>query len=378
MGFVLLLVPLLAACSTEPPAARPPPAVGVVTAHFEDVGREADFRGRVQAARTAEVRARVTGIVLEREFEEGQQVEAGDPLFRIDARPMNAALARARAQVEAAEADLRLARLTADRLAPLAGTRAVSAQRHDEATANVQAAEAALALAKANVTTAGLDVEFSRVTAPITGRIGAAQVTEGALVTAGTNTQMATIVQMDPIFVDLTVPVDQLRAYRQAVRDGRLERRGASEVALFLSDGWTYPHRGTLAFTDVTVDPATGSTLVRASFPNPDNDLFPGMYVRARISGGVTERGVLAPMQAVSRGSDGPTVRIVEDGVVRVRPVELGGEHGDRIVVTHGLNEGDHLVVDGLQRASEGAAVSEVEWVASRSEPTVHAESGAH
>lgn len=373
---VLLLTAALVGCASSEPVHEAVPAkVGVVSATSSSIPVEAELRGRVQASRTSEVRARVTGIVLERVFEEGDTVTQGDVLFRIDPAPMRATLAQAKAQVSVAEANLGLARLTADRLEPLAGSRAVSAQSFDEARAGVDQAEAALEVARAAVTTARLDLEYATVRAPISGRIGKALVTEGALVTAGANTQMATIVQLDPVYVDLTVPVNELRSFRRRRRSGALQASGEpTRVTLFDTDGWTYEHTGSLAFTDVTVDETTGSTLLRATVPNPDQELLPGMYVRARVGGGTVEEGVAAPKQAVTRGSDGDSVLVVEDGKVVRRPVTVSGDRGASWVVTAGLSDGDALIVDGVQHVRVGAPVTAVAWA----EDTDTAEPGAH
>lgn len=366
-----MLIPMLAAC--EEPAPQPPrpvPKVGVIQTQLTEHAAQAELRGRVEAARTAEVRARVTGVVLERVFEEGDQVEAGDVLFRIDPAPMKAALQQSNAQVAVARAALRQAQQTQRRLKPLAGTRAVSAQIYDDAVAAVDQAEANLALVKAQRTTAKLNLDYATVTAPISGQIGRALVTEGALVTAAANTPLATIVQMDPVFVNMTVPVSELRRYRQGLREGALKRTGGvASVSLFDNDGWTYAHNGTVLFTDVSVDPTTGSTLLRATVPNPDRDLLPGMYVRARVSGSATEQATSVPKQAVIRDADGDSVLVVEDNKAQRRPVKVSGGRDNAWIVREGLEGGETVVVDGLQHVASGQAVQTVAW-----EKTVTAE----
>lgn len=358
---------LFAGCNANDTATSAAPAatVGVTTASVVEAPLEFELQGRIEASRTAEVRARVTGLVLERVFEEGALVEQGDVLFRIDPAPLRAALAQARAQVGVAEANHLIAKQTAERLAPLAGTRAVSAQTYDDATAGVAQTKAALDLARAAQTTASLNLEYATVTAPISGRIGRAMVTEGALVTATENTPLARIVQLDPVYVNLTVPVSRLRDI-QRTRKASDGDAAAGTVSLFDGD-WTHDQEGTLLFTDVTVDPQTGSTLLRASVPNPQQDLLPGMYVRARVGGGaLTQQVASVPQQAVQRSADGASVLVVRDNVAVRQPVTLGQSRADALLVTGGLSEGDLVIADGFQQVREGAPVNTVPWEPTR------------
>jgi membrane fusion protein (multidrug efflux system) len=323
-----------------------------------------DLPGRVEAARVAEVRARAAGIVLERTFREGSDVTKGDVLYRIDPAPMRAALASAEASLARADANLLQAKQRADRYAPLVASRAISQQDYDDATATRASAEADVAAAKADVATARLNLGYATVTAPISGRIGRAEVTEGALVGQGEATLLATIQQLDVVFVDLTQSSAEVQRLRRALRSGAMApTSGADAVAVTIlrEDGSEHPQPGTLLFTDVTVDRSTGAVALRAEVPNPEGDLLPGEFVRARIPQAVLNDVLTVPQQAVSRKPDGATVLVVgADGLVAVRPVEVGDAVGDAWLITKGLAAGDVVIVDGLQKARPGSPVTPV------------------
>ncbi|MED5370080.1 MAG: efflux RND transporter periplasmic adaptor subunit [Myxococcota bacterium] len=340
--------------------------MGVLHAQTESLPVQLELPGRVEAVRTAQVRARVTGVVLERSFEEGEWVEQGQVLYRIDPAPMQAALAQAKAQVSVAQANLQLAQSTAQRLEPLAGTKAVSAQTLDDARAAEAQARASLELAKAQAQSAALDLQYATVRAPISGRIGRGLVTEGALVSAGELTPMASIVQLDPVYVNLSVPVAELRALR-AQSGTSLEQEQGAQVTL--SDGdWQYAHTGSLLFTDVSVDPQTGSTLIRASFPNPDAELLPGMFVRGSVQGQRKELAVSLPEEVIQRSGGESSVIVVQDGVAKQRSVQVRRTVGTQVVV-QGLESGDAVVTDGFQKLTVGQPVTAVEVQAQAEAP---------
>lgn len=363
---MLTLVFFLVGCMDQAPASRPDPEVGVVDVAVREVPVEQEYRGRVAASRTAQVRARVTGVVMERVFTEGQTVEEGQVLFRIDPAPLRAVLEQARAQEATARAGLDIARRTAERLAPLAGTRAVSQQSLDDAQAAVAQSEAGLQQAQAAVTAARLNLSYTTVTAPISGRIGQAFVTEGALVSAGELTPLATIVQLDPVYVDLTVPATDLLRLRRSQTNGATQATGdAARVQVIPEDGQPYEHEGSVVFTDVTVDPGTGNTLLRASVPNPDGLLLPGLFVRGRLSGDITRTAMAVPQQALQRDANGASLYVVEEGVAQRRPVQVAGSEGDSWLVTEGLADGDTVIVDGVQHLRVGEPVRITPWQAS-------------
>ncbi len=359
---------LLSACGgNQAPtsASMPPPEVGVVTVAPTPVPITQELPGRVEASRVAEVRARAAGIVQSREFQEGSEVEAGDVLFRIDPAPLTAALNSARAQLARAEANLKQATIKTERYAPLLASNAISQQDYDDAIAARDQAAADVAAAKAALETARLNLGYATVTAPISGRIGRAMVTEGALVGQGEPTPLATIQQIDPVYVNLTQSSAELLRLRRAFASGQVQgaEDGEAKVTVITEDGEEYPHRGRLLFSDISVDQSTGAVTLRAEVPNPDRLLLPGMYVRARLEQGVANEAITVPQQAVQRSATGATVFVVgADGVVSVRPVQVGRAHGDSWVITSGLQAGERVVVDGLQKIRPGATVNAVPW----------------
>jgi membrane fusion protein (multidrug efflux system) len=351
---VVSTVLLLAACgqkSGQPAAgsaaAMPPPEVDVVTAAAGTAVMTQDLPGRLLAYRTAQVRARVDGIVGKRMYVEGSDVKANDALFKIDARNYQAAY-------DSAKADSDVARQIAERYKSLLEAKAVSQQDYDLAVAKVKQTEAALAKA-------ALDLENTLVPAPIAGRIGRAQVTEGALVGHGDATLLATIEQIDPIYVDFTQPGADMMRLQNAIRSGKLKRSKAVKVDLVLEDGSIYAHPGTLLFSDLAIDPDTGSMTMRAKFPNPDHELLPGMYVQVRLPEGSADNTIRLPQRAVQMGTQGEFVLVVgADGKVAPRPVKTAGMAGGDFVIADGVKVGDQVIVNGLQKARPGSPVKAV------------------
>ncbi|MFN7142297.1 MAG: efflux RND transporter periplasmic adaptor subunit, partial [Myxococcota bacterium] len=288
----------------------------------------------------------------------------GDVLYRIDPAPFAAAVASAEATLAKAEANEVQARLRAERYKPLVETRAVSQQDYDDAVATHAEARADVAAAKAALTTARLNLGYATVTAPIDGRIGRAEVTEGALVGQGAATLLAKIQQLDTVYVNLTQSSSEVIALRRALQAGELGAVGdAARVTILRDDGSEHPHPGTLLFTDVSVDTSTGAVTLRAEVPNPDGALLPGEFVRARLAQGVVPQAITVPQQAVARKATGASVLVVgAEEKVEVRPVEVGDAIGDTWIVKSGLSPGDRVIVDGLQKARPGAPVKPVAW----------------
>lgn len=373
----LLAAVALSACQDEqnPAAARPappPPEVAVVEVQPRPLALTEILPGRLEASRTAEVRARASGIVLERAFREGSQVQAGEVLYRIDPAPLEAAVSRAEAALAKAEANLNQARMTAERYAPLVETQAISRQEYDNAVAARAQAEADVAAAKAALQTARLNLDYATVEAPIAGRVGRALVTEGALVGQGEATPLAVIQQIDPIYANLTQSSAEMLRLRRAFASGKLQstEQGEAEVTLILEDGSEYPHKGRLLFTDMRVDSSTGAVVLRASFPNPEGLLLPGMYVRARLEQAVDRNAITVPQQAVTRSGAGATVLVLDaENKVAARPVQIGRTYEDRWVIESGLEPGERVIVEGLQKVRPGAPASAVPWQAPTAAP---------
>ncbi|KAB2964332.1 MAG: efflux RND transporter periplasmic adaptor subunit [Thermoanaerobaculia bacterium] len=354
-------------CGGGPQGGLPPgPAeVGTVTLRPQRVVLSTELPGRTAPFLVAEVRPQVNGLLLERRFEEGADVRAGELLYRIDPEPYRAAVAEAEAALAMAEAHLPATRARVERLRELVEVRAVGQQDVDDAEAARLQAEAGIAAARAAVASARIHLGYTPIRAPISGRTGKSTVTVGALVTAYQPNPLVVIQQLDPIYVDVTQSAAELLRLRRVVASGDLTIDGesASRVRLLLEDGSPYPHEGTLEFRDVTVDPATGAVSLRMVFPNPDHLLLPGMFVRAVVEEGVDEDAILAPQQGVTRDPRGNAVALVVDaeGKVEERRLVLGRALGDRWLVTAGLAGGDRLIVDGLQRVRPGVAVSAVD-----------------
>ena len=337
-----------------------PPAVRVVVAEPRPLEDVEEVPGRVQAYRTAEVRARVDGIVERRLYDEGSNVEEGQELFLIDPREMRAAVNAARAAVARAEAEVENARQEVERYEDLLRDRAVSEQEYDAAVARLRTAEAGVAEARAELERAELDLSFTTVTAPISGRAGRAQVTEGALVSASQATLLTRIEQLDPIYVNFSASSGELLEVRRQIAAGTLEvpELTSVEVTLVLEDGSVYEHEGNVDFLDLSFDTETGTAALRAEFPNPDWLLLPGQFVRARVVVGVRPDVTLIPQRAVLFSEQGASVMVVgPENQAMPRPVELGDMREGQWAVLAGLEAGDRVIVDGLQRVQPGQRV---------------------
>lgn len=337
--------------------APPPPEVGVVTVQPGDIGLVTELPGRLEASRVAQVRARAAGILQKRLFSEGSDVKAGQQLFLIDSAPYQANLASAEASVAQAEASLAQSRALAERYRPLVAVNAISKQEYDNAVAAQKTAEANLAAAKAAVTTARINLGYATVTAPISGRIGRALVTEGALVGQGTPTELAVIQQINPLYINFTQSASDALKLRTAMASGKYKQAGANaaNVRLVLEDGSTHPQAGRLLFTDLTVDSTSGQVTMRAEVPNPDRSLLPGLYVRVQLEQAQVDNGILLPQQAVTRTGKADTVMVVgTDNHVAPRPIKLGPAQGSNWVVLDGLKSGEQVMVDGFQKLPRG------------------------
>lgn len=350
-----MVVLILAGCSEPPPPAPPAPEVRVVAAESEALARVLEIPGRLQAVRTAEVRARVDGIVQERAYAEGTDVRADQVLFRIDPRELRAQLAAAEAAYARAEALAANAEQDVKRYEGLVQRQALSQQEYDAAVARLRTAKADVAATGAQVDAARLSLSYATVTAPISGRAGRAMVTEGALVNRGAGTLLTRIEQLDPIYVNFSESNGSVLQLRQAVQSGQIS---GLKVQIVLEDGTVYPHAGRLNFLDFSIDEATGTTALRAEFPNRERMLLPGQFVRVQIENPVRTEGILVPQRAVTVNSGGATVMVVTEGdVVEARPVTIGQLKGDAWEVLSGLDAGERIIVDGLQKVQPGAAV---------------------
>ncbi|MDI9779016.1 efflux RND transporter periplasmic adaptor subunit [Pseudomonas putida] len=363
LALVALLALSLAGCSpsAEQDEQQPTPQVRVETLQLQPLAISTELSGRILAPRTAEVRARVAGVVLKRVYREGSDVKQGDVLFLIDPAPFKADHDSARATLARAEATLYQARLQEQRYRQLVDDKAVSRQEYDNARAAFLQADAAVAEAKAALERARLNLGYATVTAPISGRIGRALVTEGALVGQNETTPLATIQQLDPIHADVTQSTRELNALRRALRAGELQQAGDGQAraTLIQDDGSAYPLPGKLLFSDISVDPSTNQITLRSEFPNPDLDLLPGSYVRVRLEQAVQPKGLSVPQRAILRDSAGVPKVLVVDAQSRIseRQVVLGNAQGDRWLVSEGLAPGERVVVEGLQHVKAGDQV---------------------
>lgn len=375
------LLTLVACGKSEAPAAGgapgaaggkpPPPEVGVVVATPGNVGLVTELPGRLEASRVSQVRARAAGILQERLFKEGSDVKAGQPLFRIDAAPYAAAAQSAAASLARAEANAAQAKGLADRYKPLVEANAVSKQEYATAVAAAKSADADVAVGRASVATAKINLGYALVTAPISGRIGRALVTEGALVGQGDATQLATIQQISPLYVNFTQSATDVLKLRRAMQDGQFKQAdssGAASVRVVLEDGGEYPLPGKLLFTDLTVDPTSGQVTLRAEVPNPKGDLLPGLYVRVRIEQAQVSNGIAIPQQAVTRTQQGDTVSVVDaEGKITKRTVKISAAQNNQWIVLDGLKAGEQVMVDGFQKLQmmpPGTPVKAVPWKA--------------
>lgn len=360
---LVLLSVLLAGCddAAEQQEQASTPQVRVETVQVQPLAISTELSGRILAPRTAEVRARVAGVVLKRVYREGSDVKQGQVLFLIDPAPFKADHDSARATLAKAEATHYQARLQAQRYSQLVDDKAVSRQEYDNARAALLQADAEVAEAKAALERARLNLGYATVTAPISGRIGRALVTEGALVGQNESTPLATIQQLDPIHADVTQSTRELNALRRALRAGELSQvgEGQAKATLIQDDGSAYPLAGKLLFSDISVDPSTNQITLRSEFPNPDLDLLPGSYVRVRLEQAVQPKGISVPQRAILRDSAGVPKVLVVDTQARIseRQIVLGSAQGDRWIVSEGLAAGERLVVEGLQHVKAGDQV---------------------
>ncbi|WP_447988741.1 efflux RND transporter periplasmic adaptor subunit [Achromobacter spanius] len=358
LGLTLVLAGCGGESSNQAQADTPRP-VQVVEVQAQRYALSSTLPGRVEPVRVAEVRARVAGIVLTRNFEEGADVKAGDVLFRIDPAPFKAALSRAQGELAKADAAVADAQAILKRYTPLVKIEAVSQQDFDTATTTLKSAQAARRSAQADVETAQLNLDYATVKAPISGRIGRAQVTEGALVGQNEATAMATIQQLDPIYVDFNQPVADMLRMRAALQNGSLGQGEGASISITI-DGTDERRSGKLLFSDIAVDRTTGQVSVRGEFANPDVLLLPGMYVRVETKQGVDPNAILVPQRAVTRSTDGkPQVMLVgKDDVVESRAVQTGTMRGSDWHIVDGLAVGDRVIVGGVSAAVPGQKVS--------------------
>jgi membrane fusion protein (multidrug efflux system) len=364
-----LMACVLAACSegTTAPSEIAPQKVGVVTLEPAPLAVVRELPGRITPTRIAEVRARVAGIVVSRNFEQGSEVKAGDELYRLDAEPFEIELRATEAALAKATAVFEQETQNTRRMEALAPTRAISQSQLDTAIGSLRQAEADVAARKADVARARLNLNHTVIRAPISGRIGRALVTEGALVGQSDFTHVATIQQLDPIYADFTQSVSELNQLRRDIERGDLEKVATiAKARLILDNGEVYPADGKLLFSDSTVDPSTGQVTLRGEFPNPKLDLLPGMYVRVQIEQGIDPDALAVPQQAVRRNDTGASELFVvrDDNRAATAPVRLGRVVGDRWLVLDGVKPGDRVIVDGFQKFIAGDRIHPQPWQA--------------
>ncbi|RKT42835.1 efflux RND transporter periplasmic adaptor subunit [Thiocapsa rosea] len=357
---------LLAGCNQTPgsavaAAAPPPPEVGTFTIVARPTTLTTELPGRTVPYRIAEVRPRVSGLIQDRLFTEGGEISAGQVLYQIDPAVYQAAYDSAEAALARSQATLDRARLKADRYARLANSKAVSQEDNDDTQAALKEAAASVAVDQAALERARIDLAYSRVESPIAGRIGRSTVTQGALVTANQSEELATVQQIDPIYVDLTQSSTQLLKLRRALADGRLQSPNGEQakVTLILEDGRIHPHAGRLESSEVTVDQGTGTVTLRATIPNPEQELLPGMFVRARVEEGIRPDAILVPQQGVQHDRRGNPIALVvnDEGTVEERKIETTRTIGDQWLIDAGLEPGDRVIVEGSQKARPGTQV---------------------
>ncbi|MEG1419855.1 MAG: efflux RND transporter periplasmic adaptor subunit [Citrobacter sp.] len=361
-SFIIISAALLAGCNDQGETQAHPtePQVTVHVVESAPLAVTTELPGRTSSFRIAEVRPQVSGIVLKRNFTEGSDVEAGQSLYQIDPATYQANYDSAKGELAKSEAAAAIAHLTVKRYVPLVGTKYISQQEYDQAIADARQADASVIAAKAAVESARINLAYTKVTSPISGRIGKSNVTEGALVTNGQATELATVQQLDPIYVDVTQSSNDFMRLKQSIAQGNLHKDNtSSSVELVMENGQSYPLKGTLQFSDVTVDESTGSITLRAVFPNPQHTLLPGMFVRARVDEGIQPNAILVPQQGVTRTPRGDaTVMVVNDkSLVEARPVVAVQAIGDKWLISKGLQSGDKVIVSGLQKARPGVQV---------------------
>jgi membrane fusion protein (multidrug efflux system) len=361
---VILLLFIMTGCKQKGGQPRSNPEVAVVTVHPEQIVITTELPGRTSAFRIAEIRPQVNGLILKRAFEEGSDVNEGDLLYQIDPAPYQAAYDQAKATVAMAEAQLPAMRAREKRFKELAESHAVGQQDYDDALAALRRLEAQLEAGKAAMQSAKINLSYTPIKAPISGRIGRSNITEGALVTAYQPIALATIQQLDPIYVDVPQSTTELLRLQSRLKDGRLNHDGTNQnkVKLILEDGTAYPQQGILQFQDVTVDPTTGSVILRVVFPNPQGVLLPGMFVRAVITEGVNEQAILVPQQGISRNPKGDPLALIVDAEDKVqqRMLTLDRAVGNKWLVSSGLNPSDRVIVEGIQKVRPGIVVKTV------------------
>src|ERR1700751_2908596 len=364
------LAPMLAGCK-EPTAtaatATPEVDVSVVVVQPRARAQVRELPGRIAPTRVAEVRPRVSGIIVERLFNQGSEVKAGDPLYRIDPRPFEVEVQSTEAALARAKAVLEQAASHANRVGTLYREKAAPEAKNEEAVATLRQAQADVAARKADVARARLNLDYATIRAPIDGIVGAARISEGALVVQNDSTSLATIQQLDPIYADFTQSVGEMNRLRRAFENGDLDRISpdAAKVRLVLDDGTIYPTSGRLLFSEARVDAFTGQVTLRGEFPNPKRELLPGMYVRVQIEQGIDSDAIAVPQQAIQRNSGGGSEVFVvkDDGRVTIQPVRTGALQDGMWFVTDGLKSGDKVVVEGFQKFTPGAKVKTQSWV---------------
>jgi membrane fusion protein (multidrug efflux system) len=362
---ILVVYLIIGGCGKQNKGGPPPmPEVSVVTVQTKQVVIKTELAGRTSANLVAEVRPQVGGIIQKRLFKEGADIEAGQALFQIDPALYQAALDNAEAALSRSEANLPAIQLKVNRLRELLADKAVSQQDYDDAAAALKQTQADIQYSKATVETARINLQYTTITAPISGRIGRSNFTEGALVTAQQPLALATIQKLDPMYVDVPQSTAEVLRLRRGLKEGRLDQNGANQkkVQLIMEDGTAYPSAGTLQFRDVTVDPTTGSVILRVIFPNPNGVLLPGMFVRAVVQEGVNKQAILIPQQAVSRDPKGNPLALIVDAEskVQLRMLTLDRAIGDQWLVSAGLAPGDKVIMEGMQKVKPGAPVKAV------------------
>lgn len=364
---VLLASFILSGCKKKNPDIPPPtPEVAFITIKTESVVTTTELAGRTSANLVAEVRPQVSGIIQDRLFTEGSNVKAGQPLFKIDPATYWSALDNAKAALARSEANLPAIQLKASRLKDLLNDKAVSQQDYDDASAALKQVQADIQYWKATVETARINLKYTTITAPISGRIGRSNITKGALVTAYQPLALATIQKMDPIYVDVTQSTTDILRLRRQLQEGQLDQNGKNQqkVRLLLDDGSEYPFKGDLKFRDVTVDPTTGSVILRIVFPNPKDILMPGMFVRAVIQEGIHKNAVVVPQQAVSRDPKGNPVTLIVDknSIVQQKQLILDRPIDNKWLVSSGLESGDRVIVEGMLKVKPGIPAKAVPY----------------
>jgi len=356
---------ILGGCGQQNTGGPPPmPEVAVVTIEPKPVTLTTELPGRTAAYLVAEVRPQVSGIIQKRLFTEGADVRAGQVLFQIDPALYQASLDNAKAALARSEAQFSTIQLKERRLKELLADKAVSVQDYDDAAAMLKQVQADIQYAKATLETARINLKYTTITAPISGRIGKSSVTEGALVTAQQPAPLATIQQLDPMYVDVTQATSEILRLRRLLQEGQIDQysKNQQKVGLMMGDGTEYPLKGNLQFRDITVDPTTGSVVLRIVFPNPKGILLPGMFVRALVQEGINKQAILIPQQAVSRDPKGNPITLIVDptGKVEQRPLTLDRALGDAWRVTAGLAPGDRVIVEGMLKVKPGVSVRAV------------------